>query len=278
MGATKRSANAAAQPPEGAALPPVAARVLGVPVWGLRMGEFLELAVDRIRAREKTLFTTANAHSIVLAQRHPGLAAHFEHADVVLPDGILSVLGGRACGGDLPERVAGPDFFEAFLERAGRERISVFLLGTTDETLAAIRRRCNERVPALMIRGTVAPPFGDIDEETDRRLVEAVNAANPDALFVAMTAPKQELWLSRNFGSLSTPFAMGVGAAFDFFAGRKKRAPRIVGRLGLEWLFRFMQEPRRLWRRQLSSVVFIARLLRERLKVAPRRRERGSKS
>ncbi len=264
MSATQPLASGAVQRPERAPLPPAAACVLGIRIWGLRAAEFVEAAIERIHARERTLFTTANAHSIVLAHRHPALARHFEDADAVLPDGILSVLGARACGGAVPERVAGPDFFEAFLERAAREELSVFFLGTTDETLEMLRRRCNERFPALLIRGTLAPPFGDIDEETDRRLVEAVNAANPDVLFVAMTAPKQELWLSRNFGSLSIPFAMGVGAAFDFLAGRTKRAPRVIGRLGFEWLFRLAQEPRRLWRRQLSSVIFIGRLLLDR--------------
>ncbi len=270
MSASQPFTSAAVLRPEGVPLPSAAACVLGVWVWGLRTDEFVDLAIQRIRARNRTLFTTANAHSIVIAQRQPGVAEHFNHADVVIPDGMLAVLGGRVCGGDIRERVAGPDFFEALLERAGREAISVFFLGATDETLAMLRRRCQDRFPDLLIRGTLAPPFGEIDEDTDRRLIEAVNAANPDALFVAMTAPKQELWLSRNFALLSTPFAIGVGAAFDFFAEGKKRAPRVIGRLGLEWLFRFIQEPRRLWRRQLSSVIFIWMLSRERWRLRRR--------
>ncbi|HET9594754.1 MAG TPA: WecB/TagA/CpsF family glycosyltransferase [Anaeromyxobacteraceae bacterium] len=238
-----------------------AAEVLGIPISGLTCAEFVELAVRRVAAGLRTLFTTANAHSIVVAQRIPAFQAHFREADAVLPDGMLAVLGARWRRGEVPERVAGPDFLEAFLARAAAARLRVFFLGASEATLARIVERCRMRFPGLEIVGTIAPPFGDWGDEVDAALAAAVNAAHPDALFVGMTAPKQELWLSRNLHGLDVPFAMGVGAAFDFLAGTKPRAPRAVGRLGLEWLWRLVAEPRRMWRRNLSSAVFVWKLL-----------------
>jgi N-acetylglucosaminyldiphosphoundecaprenol N-acetyl-beta-D-mannosaminyltransferase len=242
---------------QGARQPEPSAIVLGVPVWGLGLEQFVDLAVERIRGGGKTLFTTANAHSIVLAGRLPVFARHFHEADAVLPDGTLAVWGARAVGGEVRGRVAGPDFFEAFLERAARERLSVFFLGTTEATLGKMVARCRDRFPGLDIRGTFAPPFGPIDAPASRRMVEAVNAVRPDALFVAMTAPKQEIWLADHLDRLDVSFAMGVGAAFDFLAGTKPRAPRALASAGWEWLYRLANEPRRMARRQLSSVVFL---------------------
>ena len=241
-----------------------AAILLGVPVWGLSRDAFVDLAVARIAAGEKSLFTTANAHSIVVAQHVPAFRAHFREANVVLPDGTLAVWGARRRRGPVAERVAGPDFVEAFLTRAEREGLSVFFLGASESTLRRIRETCAARWPGLVIAGTLSPPFGEWDEATDRAIVDAVNAAHPDALFVGMTAPKQELWISRNHGYLQVAFAMGVGAAFDFLAGTKVRAPDWAGRHGLEWAYRLAQEPRRMWRRNLDSAIFLWKLLTER--------------
>jgi N-acetylglucosaminyldiphosphoundecaprenol N-acetyl-beta-D-mannosaminyltransferase len=181
----------------------------------------------------------------------------------VLPDGTLAVFGARRRGGLRPG--ASPARLRRGLPGAGgAEGISVFFLGTTEKTLALLVGACARRFPGLVVKGALAPPFGPIDDETDQRLVESVNRSGADALFAAMTAPKQELWLSRNRSALRPVFAMGVGAAFDVLAGVKKRVPPAVGQLGGEWLFRLVREPRRLWRRNLDSVVFLWLMLRER--------------
>jgi N-acetylglucosaminyldiphosphoundecaprenol N-acetyl-beta-D-mannosaminyltransferase len=176
------------------------------------------------------------------------------------------MMGARWCGGAVSERVPGPDFFEGFLQRAARSGVSIFFLGSTDATLELVCEQARKRFPSLDIRGALSPPFGDFSNQVDSDLVAAVNRARPDALFVAMTAPKQELWLSRNIANLQVPFAMGVGAAFDFLARTKRRAPRALGRVGGEWLFRLMTEPRRLWRRNLDSAVFIWMIAADRMR------------
>jgi N-acetylglucosaminyldiphosphoundecaprenol N-acetyl-beta-D-mannosaminyltransferase len=242
---------------KGVTIPPAAARVLGVPIWGLRIEEAVDLAVCLLEQKSKVLFTTANAHSIVTANRNPAFMAHFQEADLVLPDGMLPVLAARLRGRGVPERVPGPDFASSLIARAESHGFSVFFIGATDEVLDRIRSNCQARRPNLKIAGTFAPPFGEFDEPTNLRLVREINAAAPDILFVGMTAPKQELWLSRNFKALDVHFALGIGAAFDYMAGVKKRAPGWIGRWGFEWLYRLLREPRRLWRRNLDSLVFI---------------------
>jgi len=232
-------------------------RIMGIPIDGLKQKDFLETAKEAIRSTRKILFTTANAHAIVEAQKNPDFFAHFQQADYILPDGILPVWAGRLLGSDIPERVAGPDFTEAFLAMAEKERFSVLFLGATDETLNKIKENCLKKHPQLLISGFISPPFGEWDQETNNWIIEKINSARPDALFVGMTAPKQELWLSKNFDELNVKFLMGVGAAFDYLAGNKKRAPYWLGQAGLEWLPRLLREPRRLWRRNLDSAVFI---------------------
>ena len=238
-------------------IPPPAVEILGVPVWGLKTGQFVELAVRLVKTQRKVLFTTTNAHSIVTAQGFPVFLEHFRNADVVLPDGILPVWAGKCLGSHLAERVPGPDFTDAFLEAAEKEGISLFFMGATEETLSRLTSNCLAKHPRLVIAGTLSPPFGEFDEETDRALVDKINASGADALFVGMTAPKQETWLSRNFERLSVRFMIGVGAAFDYLADTRKRVPPRIGRSGLEWLYRLVHEPRRLWRRNLDSAIFV---------------------
>lgn len=231
--------------------------ILGVPVWGMDRSTFVERARQCILKREKVLFTTTNAHSIVVAQKNPGFLTHFKEADLVLPDGILPVWAGRSLGKVMTERVAGPDFVDHFMAMAEQENFRIFFMGSTDETLEKLSKNLLDRRPNLKIVGLLAPPFGDWDEKTDQALVDAINEAKPDALFVGMTAPKQELWLSKNFSRLELPFSIGVGAAFNFLAGEKRRAPDWVGRMGMEWFYRLVQEPGRMWRRNIDSAVFI---------------------
>jgi Teichoic acid biosynthesis proteins len=117
--------------------------------------------------------------------------------------------------------------------------------------------------PHLNIVGELSPPFGKFDEQINSSLLEAIKQAHPDVLFVGMTAPKQELWLSRNFNQLDVLFAMGVGAAFDYLAGNKPRVPKKIGKIGFEWLYRLVLEPRRLWRRNLNNILVMWFLVKD---------------
>lgn len=247
-------------------MPSPATIILGVPVWGLTCEQFVDLAVQSIREGRRTLFTTTNAHSIVMANGMPDFMAHFSHADAVLPDGILPVWAGRLAGAAIAQRVTGPDFTDLFLARAADQGLSVFFMGSSEDTLEKIVASCAKTHPALRIAGTLSPPFREFTADDNAHIVDAINNSGTDALLVGMTAPKQEIWLSKVFPSLTAPFAMGIGAAFDFLAGNKTRAPRCLGDAGLEWAFRLAQEPRRLFGRNLNSPRFVWMFVKEQVR------------
>lgn len=210
-----------------------------------------------------------NPHSYVATLGRPRFADALRGADWLVPDGVGVVQASWVLGGEIRERITGSDIFRAVHERLqARGHGSVFFLGSTDETLARIRERMAVDWPALTVVGTYSPPFQTefSDAEIDD-MVAAINAARPDVLWVGMTAPKQEEWIHRVIDRLDVRFAAAIGAVFDFYVGRVKRSHPVFQRLGLEWLPRLLQEPRRLWRRMfVSAPIFVWHVLREKVK------------
>jgi len=206
-----------------------------------------------------------NPHSVATADRDADLSAALGSADLLLPDGVGVVLAARLAGGRVAGRVTGSDLLEgvcAALDAEGGR--SCFFLGCTEEALSRVRARMARDFPRLRVAGTLSPPFAErfgADEEA--AMVRAVNGARPDALWVGMTAPKQEKWIARNREALEVPAVAAVGAALDFFAGTARRPGPAMRRLGLEWLGRLAREPGRMWRRTLvSGPVFCGLVLR----------------
>ena len=140
-----------------------------------------------------------------------------------------------------------------------------FFLGSTEHVLRLITRRIAKEFPNIEVCGTMTPPFKpEFSEDDNREMVAAVNAAQPDVLWVGMTAPKQEIWIHKNLDKLQVPLIAAIGAVFDFYAGTKKRSSEFWQSLGLEWLPRFLREPRRLWERNLKSTpIFFYWIARE---------------
>jgi len=207
-----------------------------------------------------------NPHSYVVSLEDQQFAQALRGADWLVPDGTGVVLASRMAGGGLRERVTGSDIFREVHVRLNEVGASVYFLGSTASTLEAIRERLGRDFPNVRVAGCYAPPFKDSFSEADSQdMVAAVNAARPDALWVGMTSPKQDVWLHVNRARLNAKFAAAVGAVFDFYSGRIKRAHPLFQRIGLEWLPRLLQEPRRLWRRNfVSTPVFLWRVLVER--------------
>jgi N-acetylglucosaminyldiphosphoundecaprenol N-acetyl-beta-D-mannosaminyltransferase len=209
-----------------------------------------------------------NPHSWVVAGGRPAFEAALKDADWLIPDGVGIVLASRLRGGRLRSRVTGSDIFEglsAHLARDGSR--SVFYLGSTPEVLSLIRDRHERDFPGLRIAGVYAPPFKEAFDERDYdAMVEVVSAARPDVLWVGMTAPKQEEAILAMKGRLPVRFAAAIGAVFDFYSGRVKRSSNVARRVGLEWLPRLAREPRRLWRRNVNSLVFLAKVLTNRVR------------
>lgn len=218
--------------------------------------------------KERRWLACLNPHSYAVARSDSRFARALKAADWLIPDGVGIVLASGLLGGSIRERVTGSDIFYGLCDRleadGGR---SVFFMGATEDTLQEIRERFTRDYPNIKLAGTYSPPFKpEYSSEEIMAMVACINAAKPDVLWVGMTAPKQEKWIVDNLSSLDVRFVAAVGAVFDFYAGRVKRASPVFQRLGLEWLPRLVQQPRRLWRRMLvSAPVFVWHVLREKL-------------
>lgn len=233
--------------------------VLGVPLSPLTRSEALEeiagwlpspqggdQGTDKAPAEEGPhLVFTPNAEIIARAQRQPDLQAALRAADLTVPDGIGVVWAARRLGTPVPERVPGIELLDALLARAVQAGWRVYFLGARPGVAEEAARRLRERWPGLTVVGTHHGYFGAADEA---EVLAAIRAAAPDILVVALGAPKQELWLTRHRADLPVRVALGVGGSLDVFAGRVERAPLVWRRLGLEWLYRLVRQPRRLGR------------------------------
>lgn len=210
-----------------------------------------------------------NPHSYTVALQDEVFNGALMDAEWLVPDGSGVVLASRILGGRMLERVTGSDVFYGLHQRMDAVGgMSVFFLGATEDTLAAICLRMARDFPAIRVAGTYSPPFKPChsDEEVSE-MIDAVNAASPDVLWVGMTAPKQEKWIYENRTRLNVKFAGAIGAAFDFYAGRVKRAHPVFQQLGLEWLPRLIQQPGRLWRRMfVSAPIFLWHVLIEKVR------------
>jgi N-acetylglucosaminyldiphosphoundecaprenol N-acetyl-beta-D-mannosaminyltransferase len=210
-----------------------------------------------------------NPHSFVVALDDPLFSQALHDADWLIPDGVGIVFASKILGGRIRQRVTGSDIFEGVLTELNRlGGGSVFFLGSTEETLEIIRQRIALDYPYIKVIETYSPPFkSEFTEEDDVAMIEVINAARPDILWVGMTAPKQEKWIHKNKDRIKVKFVAAVGAVFDFYSGRVKRSHPVFQRMGLEWLPRLIQEPRRLFRRNfVSSPLFILQVIGQWLK------------
>lgn len=234
-----------------------------------RFTEVAELLVEWASKRDRTrYFACVNAHSAETAHRDPTFMEALRQADLLVADGFGVILASRILGGRIRERATGPDLFMAVseaLDRAGGR--SVFYLGGSDATLEKIRVRHHERFGNLGIAGTYAPAFQASFSSADmEEMAERVNQAAPDVLWVGLGAPKQEKWILGNRDRLRVPLCGPVGAMFDYFAGNVPMPPKWVERAGLHWAYRLAKNPRRLWRRNLDSPLFLAHVVADRLR------------
>lgn len=217
----------------------------------------------------KALINTLNAHSFNTVQNDEEFHKALQSCDVLLPDGISIVMAMRMLTGKKIKKIAGNDLFLYEMERLNRSGGKCFFLGSTEHTLQLIKDRSAREYPNIQVR-SYSPPFKhEFSYEDTRCMIEAVNEHEPDVLFVGMTAPKQEKWAHKNFHHLMAGHVCCVGAVFDFYAGTVKRAPAWMIKIGMEWFYRLIKEPRRMWRRYLiGNVKFIAYIFREKILIS----------
>lgn len=218
----------------------------------------------------KLLINTINAHSYNVARRDPHFAEALMRGDALIPDGMSIVKACRWIGAKShpQERVAGYDLFEWEMDRLNRKGGTVMFMGSTERTLALDVEQAAKVYPNLKVV-TYSPPYKPVfSDEDNRAIISAINKAQPDLLWIGMTAPKQEKWTYEHWDELNINCHVGtIGAVFDFFAGTVERAPIWWQEHGLEWCYRLLKEPRRMWRRYIiGNTVFLWYMLGEKMK------------
>jgi N-acetylglucosaminyldiphosphoundecaprenol N-acetyl-beta-D-mannosaminyltransferase len=239
-------------PPATRPVPPLASQeVLGIPLALTDYTRTLDWIDAAVAARQRGYICVAAVHTVMVSQEDPELRRAVLAADFTVPDGQPLVWAMNLLGQNLSSRVYGPDLMEKACTRAARTGQTFFLYGGRDAALKTLREELPRRYPGLRIVGARPGPFRELTGEEADAIVGELNAAAPDVIWVGLGVPLQEKFMLAMRERLTAPVLVGVGAAFDFHAGLKRQAPRSLQRLGLEWAFRLVQEPRRLWRRYL---------------------------
>lgn len=239
--------------------------ILGVPVSALTMEELLAIIDGWIDRSERHFLCTLDVHALVHSHDAPDVRRIYQSASILAPDGMPIAWLLRRAAQPQAERLCGPDLMPAVIARSQQFGYRHFLYGSNESTLASLTAQLLARFPAAIVVGSYSPPYRDLTASEERDVISRLNAAKPDIIWVGLGAPKQDRWMATYRDQLDAPVLIGVGAAFDFLAGTVRRAPRFVQRSGLEWVYRIVQEPRRLWKRYLySNFRFALLLLKER--------------
>lgn len=219
--------------------------------------------IDELRG---SYICVSNVHTTVMAYENAHYRTIQNSAAMALPDGAPLSRYSRAAGFRKAERVTGPDLMTELFQRSDRNGYRHFFYGSTQQTLDDMRTALQRDYPEMVIAGMYSPPFRPLTQEEDREVTAQINDARPDVVWVGLGAPKQEEWMYDHRGKLNA-VAIGVGAGFDYAAGHISRAPGIMQTLCLEWLYRLMQDPRRLWKRYVTTnAKFIKYIFRESLR------------
>jgi N-acetylglucosaminyldiphosphoundecaprenol N-acetyl-beta-D-mannosaminyltransferase len=225
--------------------------LMGIGVHKLTMGDVLDRVEDFVAEGSPHRVVTVNLDYISLASRDESFREALNGADLAVADGMPLVWAAGLAQTPLPERVAGLDLVERISEYGSERGWSLFLLGAAPGVAEAAGQVLEERYPGIRIAGSYSPPLGVFTTAEEQRIRDLIRAARPDVLFVALGAPRQDLWIRDNIEHIGVAVAIGVGCAFDVISGGMRRAPRFMQRLGLEWLYRLTREPGRLWKRYL---------------------------
>lgn len=245
--------------------------LLGIPVNQLSLAALVARAVRAIDEPAEAPFTfaCANPHSLVVARRDAYFRQCLRSASAVVADGIGVKVAGLIAGNQFGPRITGWDFFHATMRELDRRGGKAFFFGSRTEVLERLARQVETDYPRVRIE-TFSPPFGEWTEAENEAMLGRIRDFSPDALWVGMTAPRQEKWMHANALLTRAPVIGAIGAVFDYYAGTVKRAPGWVCQAGLEWLYRLAGEPRRLWKRTVvSAPQFLWLVARERFLPRP---------
>ena len=228
-------------------------QILGTKVHMVRIDDVVSIMADWIETEPDRVHHVVNTgmHGIMVARKDPAFASILNSAELLAPDGILAVTVARLHGYKLRKQDTGPDLLWRFSEIANQKGHRYFFFGDTEDTLEKLSDELASSFPGIQIVGVTSPPFRQWTPEEDKAMIESINSAKPDVLWVGLGMPKQEQWIADHRASLNVPVVVGAGASLKFLSGTVSRAPALMRNLGFEWLWRFAQEPRRVWRRVL---------------------------
>lgn len=241
--------------------------VLGVGVSAVDMNGALDEIARWIDTGEHHYVCVTGVHGVMESQSDPELMDIHNRSGMTVPDGMPMVWAGKHVGFDHMDRVSGPDLMPLVCERGVAGGWSHFFYGGAEGTPELLAAKLGERYPGMTVAGTYSPPFRPLTDVEETDIATMINDSGADIVWVGLSTPKQERWMSAMAGRLDAAAVLGVGAAFDFHSGGLKRAPMWMQRSGLEWLYRMVKEPRRLARRYLTNNPrFVWQILRRRPK------------
>jgi N-acetylglucosaminyldiphosphoundecaprenol N-acetyl-beta-D-mannosaminyltransferase len=235
--------------------------VLGCPISKLNLDQVIVEAENFIKSKKPHYIAVVNVAKIVKMRSDRQLTGSVKSADLIGADGVPLVWASRLLGNPLPGRVNGTDLMYRLLEKADEKQYGVFFFGAKEEILQAVLTRVRAEYPGVQIAGW---QNGYFKPEDEWNIARKIRASRADILFIAFGTPKKEIWVRRYLQAMGVPVVHGVGGSFDVFAGLIPRAPVWMQKAGLEWLFRLLQEPRRMWKRYLvTNSLFIGLLAKE---------------
>lgn len=237
--------------------------ILGSKINATNMCEVLKYTDELIRLNKSNYVCVSNVHTVVTGTSDRVFQDITNAAIMAIPDGMPLTWIGRHSGYKNMSKCSGPDVMTELFKVSEEKGYTHYFYGGSEETLKLLEKNLKNKYPKLKILGMYSPPFRKLTDKEDCEIVNNINKINPDIIWVGLGAPKQEVWMSEHIGKINSSLMFGVGAAFNFHAGTVRRAPLWMQEHGLEWLYRFIREPGRLWKRYLvTNTIFILELVK----------------
>jgi N-acetylglucosaminyldiphosphoundecaprenol N-acetyl-beta-D-mannosaminyltransferase len=237
--------------------------ILGIQYSKITFSELLKEIESNLNQNKITI-SFAPVDSTMLCYKNNYLKKIYNSFDYVLADGMPILFASKILKKSLPERVAGLDLLQRMINLCSKKRYSVFFLGSNKKTVEKFKKKLfNNKFP---VKFYCPPMKKKFNFEDNKIMIDEINKFKPDFLFVILGAPKQDIWIYENTKKIDAKAIIGIGAAFDYYAGTIKRAPEWMQKLGLEWLFRLIQDPKRLWKRYARDLIFPFLIIKELIK------------
>ena len=239
--------------------------ILGVPISNITNEHLLESFTERIGQKQKTQVCITPVNSVLAAIKDPQVLSIYNASEYVLCDGTPIKWAAGFLNTPIVERITGLDLLPNLVAHCAKHDFSIFLLGASPGVGEQLKQTIHAQYPNCKVVGVYVPPFMKVfSEEENIKMIDAINAVSPDVLLVSLTAPKQDIWIAENLHRVNASIQIGIGGAFEVMAGLAKRAPKWMHTAGLEWLYRFIQEPKRLFRRYfIEAPMFIPLIIKQ---------------